>query len=159
LKLNYIGIVAAILAFVSLALPWWSISISLGTYSYEGSAYPWGTTIEILSEYWFGYVTLALVVVGGMLGLTGNLLLKEKGKTFLITSGLLLILSVIIYAAGLSNFLATHYRGITLFSSGPTLSTYLSVGFWLALVAAILAFVSWIKHPTPTQTQPPPKQP
>jgi len=183
LKLNYIGIVAAVLAFISLALPWWTMSISstaMGmTYSAEYSVYTYqvrasamGISQTVDYPLWYGWAALALVALAGISGIVGSVMI-DKGKMVLIVSGVLALLSIIIFAVGLQSELSNAAvtpgtPTVGLFSSDSyspmggfsmDYSTYLSFGFWLALVAAILAFVSWIKHPTPTPTPPSPKQP
>jgi len=176
LKLNYIGIVAAILAFVSLALPWWRFAYSytmMGiSYSYTISLNTWGwsglPTGAKMTGGWegFSYGALVLVAIGGILGLVGSVQVEKRGKMLLLGAGGLMILSIIVFAVGLMNYLPNvanldssyiWYSGSHPGIPGSTLNTMLYVGFWLALVAAILAFISWVKHPIPTA--PPPKQP
>lgn len=177
MKLNYVGIVGGILAVVSLALPWWTMSVSssaLGsTFSMDASMYPYQATAtamgvsEIVSiNLWFGWAALALVVIGGLLGLVAGVITARR--TLLAVGGLLVLLSIIVFAAGLQNeisngTLATGFpTGVGLFSSSSynymglsmSYSTYLSFGFWLALVAAIVMFVASTRKIVETVPQP-----
>jgi len=98
----------------------------------------------------------------------GSLIVGKNGKMILVIAGILALLSIIIFAVGLqgefSDLTAAGYPGdIGLFSSGSwsfmgatmDYSTYLTFGFWLALVAAILAFISLVKHPMVPPAAPP----
>ncbi len=109
------------------------------------------------------WAALILVIVGALLALAGSTM--GKGRAMLIGGGLLTLLSIIIFAVGLMNDLSGSgmqvvFPGIGLFSSGgiaglATWSTYLSFGFWLALVAAILMFVGSAWKPKETVATPP----
>jgi hypothetical protein len=185
LKPNYIGIIGGILAFVSLALPWWTMTMSstlMGlTYSVDVSVYPYqarasalGFSTTVAMELWFGWVALALIVLGGVLGLVGSLMLA-KGKMLIAVGGILALLSVIVFAVGLQIELsktAPLEEGpmVGLFSSGSynlmeismNYSTYLSFGFWIALIAAIIMLIAAKKAPietAPAPTPPPPPPP
>ena len=166
MKVNYIGIVAGILAFVSIALSWWTVSISatgITAPSYDLYLYQAGTIAGATLDTWFIWAALALVIVGGLITIVASVM--AKGKMILIGGGVLILLSMIIFAVGLNNALsplAGVLPGIGLFSSGSfssgsvtvSWSTYLSYGFWLALVAMILAFVAYVRHPK--EAAPPP---
>lgn len=174
MKPNYIGIVGAIIAFVSIALPWWSMTLSTSALgiSYSGSVsiYPYQATVSAVGfsaslslNLWYGWVALLLIIVGGILGIAGSLL--TKGRILIFGGGLLALLSIAIFAVGLqsdlSQPLATGFPQAGLFSSGTyTLglgsvdySTYLSYGFWLALAAAIIMLVA-MRYPKLTAQAP-----
>jgi hypothetical protein len=150
LKINYIGIVGGIIAFISLALPWWTMSFSMSSMSMSLQVYPFQATTEGVTatlNLWYGWVALTFVVIGGLLGIIGSLI--EKGKLPLLGGGILALLSIIVFAAGLQMDISGALSGFTsigLFSSGSYLgasySTYLSYGFWLALVSAIIMLVA-----------------
>ena len=185
MKLNYIGIVAGIIAFISLALPWWTMAISaeamgvkvsgdVSVYTYEAKM-----TLEAMGikqsqsvpmDLWYANAALALVIIAGVAGIVGSLIVGKNGKMILVVAGILALLSIIIFAVGLQGELseAVPVSGspeVGLFSSGsytdPSLgvsmdySTYLTFGFWLALVAAIIAFISLLKHPVAPPPAPP----
>lgn len=178
MKLNYIGIIGAILAFVSIALPWWTMSMSatamevtfsadVSVYLYQASASAMGVSQTVTMELWFGWAALALVVLGGVLGIVGGAI-PDKGKMVLVVGGILALLSIVIFAVGLQTELSkappvSGFPGVGLFSSGSynfmgasmNYSTYLSFGFWLALVAMILMFVAIIMKPKEQVAQPP----
>jgi hypothetical protein len=160
LKLNIIGIVGAVIAFVSLALPWWTITLrgSMNSMGYNGplevSIYPYqivasasGRSVAFSLNLWFGWTAFVLVIIGGLLGIAGSL--AQSAKAILFAGGLLTVPSIVIFALGLQSELSKSvvmpgYPAVGLFSSGSgflgyiSYATYLSFGFWLALVGAII---------------------
>jgi hypothetical protein len=178
LKANYIGIIGAIIAFISLALPWWTMSMSAtaeGTsYSVDVSVYPYQATATALGvsqsvaiSIWYGSVALALVIISGVLGIVGSV--TALGKKLLIGGGVLALLAIIIFAAGLQNELSAtavipDVPVVGLFSSGSynflgismNYSTYLSFGFWIALVSAIIMFAAIKTQPAEKAPAPAP---
>jgi len=89
LKAYHVGIIGGILAFVTIALPWWSTDLYV----------------------WRCQTALALVLISSFLGIAGGLLgiiksTKAFGKYLLMGSGALTILSTIIFAATLQYDLA-----------------------------------------------------
>jgi putative Mn2+ efflux pump MntP len=175
LKPNIIGIVGGILAFVSLALPWWTMSVSSLGISMDVSVYPYmagmsgiGLSTEI--SLWYGWVALALIIVGGLLGIVGSL--KPDKAKMLSVGGALALVSIIIFAVGLQldflNIPSTEgapafalFGGNTISVSGYDISyfAYLSFGFWIALVAAIVMFIASRKKPAAAVAAPPPPPP
>lgn len=171
LKLNYIGIIAAIIAFISLALPWWTMAMSaeamgvkinadVSVYPHIATASAMGQSQTVAMDLWFGSVALALILMAGVLGIVGSLLVGKNGKIILVAAGILALLSIVIFAVGLQGELSesapvSGFPVVGLFSSGSyslmgtsmDYSCYLSFGFWLALIATILAFISLLKHP------------
>jgi hypothetical protein len=175
LKPNIIGIVGGILAFVSLALPWWTMSasssalsgyggsISFDVYPYMASMAGWGAAATSL---WYGWIALILIIVGGLLGIVGSL--KPDKAKMLSYGGILALVSIILFAVGLQldllqGTLGTGTENIYLFASGSIDSTsyfaYLSFGFWIALAAAIVMFVASKKKPAQIAGYPPPPPP
>jgi hypothetical protein len=184
LKPNYVGIVGGILAFVSLALPWWIMSISstimgmgisvdLSVYPYQVSMLGLGLSGlgEIGIGLWYGWVALALIVIGGLLGIVGSV--KPDKAKMLAFGGALALVSIIIFAVGLQleflNVPSTSGVSFGLFASGSlsggelggsvNYSAYLSFGFWIALTAAIVMFVASKKKPVEAVVAPPPPPP
>jgi len=154
---NGLGIVAAIIAFVSLVpvapyLAWWSASGPGWTLS----LFPWGISgagMATPSEYWWGYTAMVFIGLAGVLGLVGSVIGKP-GKGVLAGAGLLGLLSIIVFVAG---FVTNVTRGSELlFYNGPDGSAYLYGGFWLALIAAILLFVASARHPKAPSAAPAP---
>ena len=147
------------------------VSADVSVYLYQASASAMGVSQIVAMELWFGWAALALVVIAGIAGIVGSVIVGKTGKLILIVAGILALLSIIIFAAGLQSELSTEapvsgFPEVGLFSSGSydfmgasmDYSTYLSFGFWLALVAAILTFVSLPRHPTVEQLLPPPPE-
>jgi len=177
LKPNFVGIAGGVLAFISLLpfLPWWTMtlsaagsSIDLSLYLYRATAM--GITVPGLVS-WYCWVALALVVVGGILGIVGSV--TKYGKKLISGGASLALLSIIIFAVGLllelsqlatTPILGTTIKGVSLFSSGSitvgevtlNFTTYLSYGFWLALVSAIVMFAALKTHPKEEIVAPPP---
>jgi len=167
LKPNIIGIVGGILAFVSLVLPWWTLSAAISGYgSFSFDVYPYmasvaGWGVEAMNL-WFGWVALALIIVGGLLGIVGGIL-PNKAK-LLSYGGALALVSIIIFAVGLQldllqGTLGEGYGNMYLFYFGSDYSAYLSFGFWIALAAAIVMFVASRKKPAQIAGYPPPPPP
>lgn len=136
MKLNALGLIAAILAFISIVLPWYSI-----TSSYGGINYSLLDFIQAITVPWYIWGALALVVIGGLLGLFGSFIIGRNGKNLLVVAGILVILSPIIFAGGYAS------EGAQLFGSVYGITYFLSAGFFLALIAGILLFISTKKHP------------
>ncbi len=171
MKTNYIGILGAIIAFISLVLPWWTITLSSTTVgitaSVDANLYLYQLANSItgfsLANSWYAWSALALVIVGALLALAGSL--TEKSRALLAGGGVLEIVAIIIFAVGLMMDLSnvSGYTGLGLFSGGSvtyetifaaSFSTYLSYGFWLALVAAIVMFAASAWKPRVEPTQP-----
>jgi len=180
MKPNFVGIVGGILAFVSLVLPWWTMTMSttaMGvTVSVDLSMYPYQATVSAMgmsqsvAMSWYGWAALALVVVAGILGIVGSV--TKYGKGLIAGGGALALLSIIVFAVGLHFELATltipglgAFSGLGLFSSGTltimdisfNFTTYLSYGFWIALVAAILILIALKTQPKPAEAVPTPQ--
>jgi hypothetical protein len=181
LKPNILGLIGGVIAFISLVLPWWSMTLSasaLGmSYSASVSIYPYQATASTMGfsstvsvNLWYGWAALALIIVGGILGIAGSLL--TKGRIVILVGGLLALLSIVIFALGLqselSQPLASGFPQASLFSSGSynglaSYVTYLSFGFWIALVSAIIILVASARKtvqvppsmPIPTSPSPP----
>jgi len=134
-----------------------------------------GFSSTVSVNLWYGWAALALIIVGGILGIAGSLF--TKGRIVILGGGLFALLAIVIFAVGLqselSQPLATGFPQASLFSSGSYGSdfgslnymTYLSYGFWIALVSAIIMFVASGRKTAqasplmPMQTSPSPPQP
>jgi len=176
LKLNYLVIVGAILAFISIVLPWWTMTLSLPSdgvsASIDASMYLYQVTVlgRSTGPGWYSWVALAFVVIGGIFGIVGSIV--KHGKRLVAGGGVLALLSIIVYAAGLqldlmqgtSEVAVFGIPGLGLFSSGTltygsvslNYTSYLSFGFWLALVSAIVLFIAVRMHPREELVPPPP---
>jgi hypothetical protein len=182
LKPRYLGIAGAIIAFIGLALPWWTMTMSASamgvTYPKDVWIYTYQVTINVTGmpatfsiNLWYAWTALALVIVGAVLGILGSLM--QSTRLVLVVGVVLTLLAVVIFAVGLQNELSKSIPlsggpKVDLFSSGSFLGsdymtylgmTYLSFGFWLVLVAAILMLVATRKGPVTTTPTPAPPQP
>lgn len=175
MKLNIVGIIGGVIAFISLVLPWWTMAVSVSGLGVSASAdvsiYPYlarassaGTSITAQVNIWYGWVALVLIVIGGLLAIAGGAL--QKPRTVFVAGGILALLSTIIFALGLQNELSNQaivpgWPTVSLFSSGSvslyfSYTTYLSYGFWLALVAGIIMLVASMKKPETVAPAPAP---
>jgi len=102
------------------------------------------------TQMWYAPTAMALVLVGAVLGLVGSSMAERKGKIFLASAGILMILSAVIFVVGLSSdaeeLLFTN-RSIAFMGAKIKFSTYFSLGFLQALAAAVLAFFSLATEP------------
>jgi len=145
------------------------VSTDVSVYPYQAKAETMGVSETVALELWYGWAALALIAIAGIAGIVGSVIVGKTGKMILIVAGILALLSIIIFAAGLQGELSkappvSGYASVDLFSSGSWnfsgmrmyYSSYLTFGFWLALVAAILAFISLPNHPSaPLPASPP----
>jgi phosphoglycerol transferase MdoB-like AlkP superfamily enzyme len=184
LRINIISIIGAVIALIGLVLPWWTITYSVepgimiptGTitsysasiYTYQTTATSYGTTVTGQMNLWYGWAAFTLLMLGALVGIAFSLI--PRARALLAIGGALALLSVIVFAAGLQNDLSTTsgLSGIGLLSSGTTsvlgvsynYTTYLTFGFWLALVGAIVMLFASLRKPkttAPTTTPPPPQ--
>lgn len=181
LRPSYLGIIGGILAFISLVLPWWAVSISSSAmgniFSDQATLYLYQAKVSILgistgaSNPWYASTALAFLVLSGLLGLTGSVIANGR-RIVLALGGILALFSIIVFAAGLQNDISNgavggYPTGASLFSSGSysllgmpiSYSAYLSFGFWLALVAAILMFAALKRKPAEAIPPPQPSPP
>lgn len=177
MKLNIIGIIGAIIALIGLVLPWWTVTLSISvgiSLSYSASIYLYQTTASGVGTFitremnlWYGWVAFAFLVLGAFFGIAGSII--PKARVILATGGILGLLSAIVFAVGLQNDLSSTptLSGVGLFSSGSfsgfgstySYMSYLSFGFWLALVGSIIMIAASLKKPkaiSPVEVPPPP---
>jgi len=159
-KLNYVGILGGILAFVALIMPWWtetasvpvmglgnSTAIDLPLYLYETSASVLANppTRVVTLGLWFCWATLALAALGALWAIVGSSV-SGKGKWILVFGGVVGLLSIVVFAVGLQSELSRIGSGLDLFTAASgtwgTLTTYPSFGFWGAFVAAAIMLVA-----------------
>jgi hypothetical protein len=159
-KLNNLGILGAIVAFASLAMPWWNMTASVpitglgNSTSIDFPLYLYSTSARLFANppsqvislnLWFCWVTLALVALAGVLAIVGSMMIG-KGNRILLIGGVIGLLSIVVFAVGLQIELSTAGSGLDLFKTASdtwgTLATYLSFGFWGALIAAVTMLVA-----------------
>jgi hypothetical protein len=165
MKVNVIGAASAIIALVSLALPWWTMTLSLLETPLSWDVYTWGVRSptegdSLLFDFAdsYRYAALSFIVVGAFLGLAGSVTVGRRGWTVLATSGILIILAAVIFVTGLATDPALagatppigifESREVSILGFSYGISTYLHIGFFLAVTAAILASISLLRHPT-----------
>ena len=154
-----IGIIGAIIALIGLALPWWTYvqtpSYSYSIYLYQTTAHIGGASVGGASvigpmNLWYGWVAFVLLVLGALFGIAGSLI---QARAILVIGGVLPLISAIVFAAGLQNQLSSTSggSGVGLFSTGSffvySYTTYLSFGFWFALIGAIVMLAALLKKP------------
>ena len=144
-----------------------TVGVDVLVYPYEVKMSAMGVSASVPMDLWYANAALALIIIASVAGIVGSLIVGKNGKMILVVAGILALLSIIIFAVGLqgelSNLTAVGLPEVGLFSSGTwsfmgaslNYSTYLSFGFWLALVAAIIAFISSGKHPMAPLPAPP----
>lgn len=91
---------------------------------------------------------MALVILSGILALLGSVM-TTRVKPMLLGAGLLALLSLVAFVLGFSSIPSStgFSSGFSLIfysqsSSGFSVSAYLAVGYWLALVSGILSFIA-----------------
>lgn len=167
MRLNIVGMVGAIIALVSLVLPWWTMTISASHFfsSATMSIYPcrppyWDTYQETTIIPWLpegraGGAGIAisigrlsaffLVLIGGVMGIIGSL--SQRTRKYLVIGGLLALLSVNIFAVGLQIELSNEVAmqgvpptpTVSLFSSGNVLGSYYITYLSFGFLLALIA--------------------
>jgi hypothetical protein len=159
-KLNYLGILGAIVAFASLTMPWWNITaiipiMGLGNstaidfplylYSTSASIIVNPSTLVVSLDLWFCWVTLPLVASAAIFAIVGSIAIG-KGNRILLVGGVVGLFSIVIFAIGLQTELSALGSGLNLFTIASglwgRLTAYLSYGFWAALLAAVAMLVA-----------------
>lgn len=171
-KLNYVGILGGILAFVALIMPWWtetasvpvmglgdSTAIDFPLYLYEALAAVLANppTRVVTLDPWFCWATLALAALAALLAVLGSAT-SGKGKWILVIGGVVALLSIVVFAVGLQSELSRTASGVDLFTAASgtwgTLTAYPSFGFWGAFVAAVLMLAAARRSAVPTTVPP-----
>jgi len=180
LKPNFIGISGAIIAFISLVLPWWTMTLSgsmttitigatVSVYPCQATVSTLGLTMSLPMNMWYGWLSLAFIIIGALLAIVGSLTVYAQRK-LLSVAVTLVFLSIVIFAKGLDMQLSelssmpfatttiSGFSGIGLFSGGTinatyagvevfiNYSSYLSFGFWLGFIAMIIIAIAalWV---------------
>jgi hypothetical protein len=165
LKANIIGIIGGICAFISLVLPWWTMTesgrIGNTTTTTTVSIYTYTSNMSTATDmgFWYAWTAFVLIILGGSLGMSGSLV--KTSRLILVAGGLLALLSIVVFAVGLQTEISKLPIGpvASLFSSGSfttsffdysytiNYSAYLFVGFWLALVSTISILAASLRKP------------
>jgi len=169
LKINYFGAIAGITALASLFLPWFTIELWTenlnSTMNFAANLYQLTGTVDSVTKtmlllVWFNAVPLVLMIAVGATCLVASSLAKTRRTTILITTCALAMTAMAIFAYGLANssFAAESINPGYTISQFPEGSFVLSaeqsmensydyswaigIGFWLALVTAILTLLA-----------------
>jgi hypothetical protein len=159
LKLNYIGIIGAVIALVSSGLPWWILTSSIAEGDRVVLVYPYQATLSIMGQslnlnenLWYGWVAFVLIIAGGVLGVVGSIL--RYGRKLLYAGTALATIAAAVFTIGLQRRLAEMAIGglrVSLFSNASqgeiAYSSYLYYGYWLAFFAAIVMAVASMMQP------------
>jgi hypothetical protein len=169
LKLNYVGVVAAVLAFVGLLLPWFTVTLTsvdgainmdFSVYLYQIQGTVNGVSATSFANVWFVWGALALIIITAICCLVGSFFTGRKGQVLLLMAGIFALLSAVVFGAGLLNssysntdtepasvmglFPSNAFAPITAdtaMQNSYDIAWWLSYGFWLTIVGAIMAFV------------------
>jgi hypothetical protein len=157
---SVIGLVSGILVLVSTVLPWYSYSFydyggSLITYSLLDLVnYGLNSPFEpAVGRALFMISAWALVLLGGLLGFASAVVMSmyegKRAKALLAVSGMFVLLSPTVLAAGFVN------AGIPLYGlvgAHPYLAVaFLSYGFYCAIIAGILMLTAFILMTVPAK--------
>ncbi len=99
------------------------VSSDVSIYPHQATASAMGTSATVAVDLWFGQAALALIVIAGIAAIVGSLIIGKTGKMILTVAGILALLSIIIFAAGLQGELSkappvSGFPEVGLFSSG-----------------------------------------
>ena len=171
MKVNYLGIAAGTVALISVFLPWFSIELwteNLGsTMNFSANLYQLTGTVEGITKsmflpVWFNISALVLMTATAAGCFVASLINAKKRTLLLGLCGCIALISMAVFAGGLSgsNFAVERLNpGYTIsqFPEGTfglsaensmqnsyDYSWAIGYGFWLALVAAMLAVISAI---------------
>jgi hypothetical protein len=174
-KFNYLALAAGIFALASLFLPWFVGEFNLTTtgtkveftaYLYQIIGTVNGTSQTAALSIWFGLTVVAFGVIAAVSAFTGSFIGGKKGKLLIYITGILSILSIVIFFVGLvtSKFIGSNgfVYALSYFSNNLGLTNAqvnshldfvfsigtIGYGAWLALIAGIIAFAAIIMHPT-----------
>jgi len=169
LKLNYLGIIAGIVAFVSLFLPWFTIELWTknlsSTMSFAAGLYQLTGTVEGVAKsmflvLWFNGGSFILILLAGLLSLAAGTFIKKHRVMIFLSSCVFALIAMGIFGYGLinSNFAIEEINPGYTISQFPEGSFGLSadesmlysydyswtigIGFWLALASAVLALLA-----------------
>jgi hypothetical protein len=169
LKLNYLGIIAGIVAFVSLFLPWFTIELwtrnlsnpmnfVAGLYQLTGTVE--GVAKSIFLVLWFNGGAFILMLIAGLLSLAAGIFIKKHQEMIFLGSCALALIAIGIFGYGLinSNFAIAEINPGYVISQFPEGSFGMSadesmlysydyswtmgMGFWLALASAVLTLLA-----------------
>jgi hypothetical protein len=166
LKINYLGIIAGITAFISLFLPWFTIELWTenlsSTMSFTANLYQLtgaveGVTKSMFLITWFNAGTFVLILASGFMCIAASLFIKTRKTILLFVASVLALAAMAVFGFGLanSNFAVESLNPSYTINQFPEGSFGLSseqsmqmsydyswaigIGFWLASITSILA--------------------
>jgi hypothetical protein len=171
---NSWGIIGCIIGFIGLALPWWTLDFkstgvtsNVSMYLYQSTTSGGGSQSFSFPVDWYNWTALGLLLVGCIITLWASVF-TENGRMMLLGGGVMALLSLVVFAAGLqASFSGGEVgilRGIGLFSSGSIggsvkFSSYLTFGFWLATAAMFFMMLGWTRYPAEEREEDKPEEP
>ena len=168
MKTNFVGLVAGLLAIAGLALPLFTVNstsainstnMDFTVYLYQIQGTVNGVSATAFPGVWFVYGALALVSVSVICCFVGSFLVGRKGQLVLLVAGIMALMSMVTFSSGLlmsdyavaesepaavMGFFQSNAFGITADQAMEISYSFvwsLGYGFWLTIVAAIVAFV------------------
>lgn len=170
MKINYLALVAAILAIAGLALPWFTftmtapydnINAAFTVYLYQIQGTINGVSATAFANVWFVFGGLALAAVTVVCCFAGAFLAGRKGQVLLLLAGIVALLSMVAFGGGLlmSDYIRTALEPGAVMAFFPNnalgittdtamnafynnIEWWLGYGFWVTIGTAILAFVA-----------------
>ncbi len=157
-RVNFLGILSAVLAVISITVPWWGVS----SYPF-GFSFTWGlfTTPAGTGSDFFGTdnfsralaqvspLFIGLVLIITALTIVGSL--AEKGEVLLYGSFGLSVLVAVLYAYVIGASIQAACQGSSSCVSGPIgsangISWGFQTGFYLVVAAGVVSLVAGILH-------------
>ncbi len=170
MKINYLGLIAGVVAFLSVFLPWFTIELWTSNYSstmnFSANLYQLTGTVEGITQsmflvVWFNVGPLLLMAITGLLCLVSSFFAaRGKRNTIFVVSCVFALLAMVIFGYGLANssFAVEELNPGYAISQFPEDSFGLSaeesmqntyyyswqigIGFWLALTVVILSLLA-----------------
>jgi hypothetical protein len=170
MRLNYLAIIAGIIALISLAFPWFiggfnasDVKMQFTASLYQITGVVNNVTQTVTIAVWFGVTATAFLIIAAICAFSGSFVAGKKGQLLILAAGILALMSMVVFGAGIanSNFAVMDLNPRYTLSYFPNnfgltadqidnnwynYSWSLSFGFWLALAAGIIAFASLITH-------------
>ncbi len=168
--MNYLGVIAGIVAFVSVFLPWftielWTTNLS-STMNFTSNLYQLTGTVEGVTKsmfllVWFNAGALILMLITGLLCIVSSIFANRRRRTALLfVSCVCALLAMAIFGYGLANSsfaveelnpgytisqFSENSFGLSAEQSMQNTYDYswqIGIGFWLALTVVILSLLA-----------------
>jgi hypothetical protein len=171
-KINFVALLAGALSLVSIFLSWWGLDFTLTAFGGFTQSFRWtlwsgpstisinqATSAQTITTY--SPIVGVLVIGSAVLAFLGTI---PKASRLLIPSALLSIVAPIIYAVIISQAVSNACNGMgncingtfgTMTGTGYSLTWGYQIGFYLAIVTALIGFVAVAFHRTFLTTKSP----